>query len=65
MSMSESIETLADVLREARSLLFEIGGLQPPGQTVVSAEDWPKLLKLVCRSAALAEYLVTNRGEHE
>ncbi len=63
--MTESIETLADTLREARSLLFEIGGLQPPGQTVVSAEDWQKLLKLVSRSAALAEYLVIRHGgEH-
>lgn len=58
MIMSDSLETLAEVLRDARSLMITIGGLQPPGQTVVSAEDWEELRKLVSRSAALAEYLV-------
>lgn len=58
--MSDSLETLADVLRDARSLMIAIGGFQPPGQTVVSAEDWHELLKLVSRSTAMAEHLVVR-----
>ncbi len=60
MSMSESFETLADVLRDARRLMVHVGGLQPPGQTTVSAEDWEELQKLIRQAAALAEWFVVR-----